>query len=102
MAKVPTPIPVTPAARKPAPVAAGSAPVANANVPTLTLKTLILDANSPSAMIAVGNERFTIQPGESLLVSTPKGSLKVRCDEITSSAVRLEVNDGHKVTLRVR
>ncbi len=100
--KAPAPAPVAVIARKPAPSAATPVSSPKPIVPNFTLKSLIMDVNQPSAMIAAGKERFTIQPGESILVPTAQGNLRVRCEEITQAAVRLDVNDGQKVTLKVR
>jgi hypothetical protein len=104
-AKAPAPAPVAPVsplARKPGPAGRSLTPSDKPLVHGLTLKGLIMDVNLPSAMIASGKERFTIQPGESVMVSSSQGNLRIRCEEITQTAVRLDVNDGEKVTLRVR
>ncbi len=99
-AKTAAPAPVVPTAKR---TAASVSAIPLGKTPYgLTLKGLILDPQAPSAMIAAGKDRFTIQAGESVMIPTKEGHLKVRCEEITRSAVRLSLNEGQELTLKVR
>jgi len=71
---------------------------ANANAPVdpvLVLKAII--NNGKHSQVVINNEIFMV--GDTLSVHVPNGHVEVRCIDISSNAVRIQVDGGETTTL---
>jgi hypothetical protein len=87
------------AVSKPAPSSTGNVRNASSLPAKLSLKGLSVTTAQRTAMIASGKEIHTLAVGDLFSVASPKGTLLLRCEEITAREVILALNDGERVRL---